>query len=104
MTPEETLEKIRAQNRARAKRYYENNQAKIATKRKEARDECKECKEEFASRKSFHCHLKAHSLRIGDYYVKHYKRRDLFTKDLLPFKNYEQYFENDFDIMKYSVL
>ena len=46
MTPEETLEKIRAQNRARAKRYYENNQAKIATKRKEARDECKECKEE----------------------------------------------------------
>jgi len=46
MTPEETLEKIRAQNRARAKRYYENNQAKIATKRKEAREECKECKEE----------------------------------------------------------
>jgi hypothetical protein len=49
MTPEETLEKIRAQNRARAKRYYENNLAKIATKRKEARDECKECKEEVKS-------------------------------------------------------
>ena len=46
MTPEETLEKIRAQNRARAKRYYENNQAKIATKRKEARQECIDCKEE----------------------------------------------------------
>ena len=46
MTPEETLEKIRAQNRARAKRYYENNQEKIATKRKVAREECKECKEE----------------------------------------------------------
>ena len=46
MTPEETLEKIRAQNRARAKRYYENNQAKIATKRKAAREECKECKED----------------------------------------------------------
>ncbi len=30
---EQTLEKIRAQNRARAKRYYEANQAKIATKR-----------------------------------------------------------------------
>ena len=44
MTPEETLEKIRAQNRARAKRYYENNQAKIATKRKVACEECKECK------------------------------------------------------------
>jgi hypothetical protein len=46
MTPEETLEKIRAQNRARAKRYYEANQAKIANKRKEARQECKDCKEE----------------------------------------------------------
>ena len=46
MTPEETLEKIRAQNRARAERYYEANQAKIATKRKAAREECKECKED----------------------------------------------------------
>jgi len=46
MTAEQTLEKIREQNRIRSRRYYENNQAKIATKRKEARDECKECKEE----------------------------------------------------------
>jgi hypothetical protein len=46
MTPEETLEKIREQNRVRAKRYYENNQAKIAKKRKDKRDECIECKEE----------------------------------------------------------
>ena len=46
MTPEETLEKIRAQNRARAKRFFENNQAKIATKRKVAREGCNECKEE----------------------------------------------------------
>jgi hypothetical protein len=46
MTPEETLEKIREQNRIRAKRYYENNQAKIAKKRKDKRDECIECKEE----------------------------------------------------------
>lgn len=48
MTPEETLEKIRAQNRARAKRYYEANQAKISVKRKEAREECKTCKEDKA--------------------------------------------------------
>jgi integrase len=46
MTPEETLDKIREQNRIRAKRYYENNQAKIAKKRKDKRDECIECKEE----------------------------------------------------------
>ena len=41
---EQTLEKIREQNRIRSKRYYEANQAKIATKRKEAREDCKECK------------------------------------------------------------
>ena len=58
--------------------------------------QCKECNEVFSSRKSFHCHLKMHSLRIGDYYIKHYKKRDLFTKDLLPFKNYDQYFRQDF--------
>lgn len=49
MTPEETLEKIRAQNRARAKRYYENNQRKIAERRKASREECKTCKEEKAA-------------------------------------------------------
>lgn len=48
MTPEETLEKIRAQNRARAKRYYDANQAKISLKRKEAREECKTCKDDKA--------------------------------------------------------
>jgi hypothetical protein len=58
---------------------------------------CKECGEEFQSRKSFHHHLKAHSLRIGDYYVKHYKKHDLFTKNLLAFKSYDQYFREDFN-------
>ena len=37
---------------------------------------CKECGKEFESRKSFHCHLKAHSVTIGDYYVKHFQRKD----------------------------
>jgi integrase len=46
MTAEQTLDKIREQNRIRSRRYYENNQAKIATKRKIAREECKECKED----------------------------------------------------------
>lgn len=58
---------------------------------------CKECGKEFPSRKSFHCHLKAHSLTIGDYYVKHYKKKDLFTGDLLQFKKYDQYFNFDFN-------
>lgn len=58
---------------------------------------CKECGKEFESRKSFHCHLKAHSLTIGDYYVKHYQKKDLFTGDLLQFKSYDSYFNNDFN-------
>lgn len=58
---------------------------------------CKECGKEFASRKSFHCHLKAHSLAIGDYYVKHCQKKDFFTGDLLQFKNYDSYFRSDFN-------
>lgn len=33
---------------------------------------------------------------LGDYYVKHYQRRNKLTGDLLPFKNFEDYFEKDF--------
>lgn len=58
---------------------------------------CKECGKEFEARKGFHCHLKAHSLTIGDYYVKNYKKKDLFTGDLLQFKNYDSYFSFDFN-------
>lgn len=57
---------------------------------------CKECGKEFDNRKSFHMHLKAHSLFIGDYYVKHFQKKDLYTGSLLPFKNYDQYFREDF--------
>jgi len=58
---------------------------------------CRECGKEFDKRKSFHLHLKAHSLTIGDYYVKHFKKRDLFTGDLLQFKSYDNYFNHDFN-------
>jgi len=57
---------------------------------------CKECGKQFDNRKSFHMHLKAHALFIGDYYVKHYQRKDLYTGDLIPFKKYDQYFCQDF--------
>ena len=57
---------------------------------------CNECGERFSSLRSFHCHLKAHSLRIGDYYVKHWAKKDPLTQELIPFKNYEQYVKQDF--------
>jgi hypothetical protein len=57
---------------------------------------CKECSEEFASSKSLHAHIKKHNLILGDYYVKHFQRKNKLTGDLLQFKNYEDYFERDF--------
>ena len=58
---------------------------------------CMECGKEFDNRKGFHCHLKAHSMAIGDYYVKNYAKKDLFTGDLLQFKSYDKYFGFDFN-------
>jgi hypothetical protein len=43
-----------------------------------------------------HAHIKRHGLMLGDYYVKHFQRRNKLTGDLLPFKNVEDYFERDF--------
>ena len=57
---------------------------------------CKECSEEFTSSKSLHAHIKKHNLILGDYYVKHFQRKNKLTGDLLQFKNYEDYFERDF--------
>ena len=58
---------------------------------------CKECGKEFDKKRSFHAHLKAHSLTIGDYYVKHYDRRDLYTGEKLAFRSYDQYFRDSFN-------
>jgi len=33
---------------------------------------------------------------LGDYYVKNYARKDKLTGDLIPFKNYKQYFRTYF--------
>lgn len=57
---------------------------------------CEECNQSFDSLKSLHCHVKKHDMLIGDYYVKHFKRKNKLTGELLPFKNYDEYFEKDF--------
>lgn len=57
---------------------------------------CLECNAEFESERSLHAHIKKHDMFLHDYYTKHYARRDLYTKDLLPFKNKEQYFNTYF--------
>jgi hypothetical protein len=57
---------------------------------------CKECEASFDALKSLHAHIKKHDMLLGDYYVKHFQRKNKLTGDLLPFKNYEDYFEKDF--------
>ena len=33
---------------------------------------------------------------LGDYYVDNYQRKDKLTGELIPFKNYKQYFSTEF--------
>ena len=57
---------------------------------------CAECGTGFETRRSLHAHIKAHSMTLGDYYVKNFPRFDLFNGEPIPFKTYDQYIETDF--------
>lgn len=57
---------------------------------------CKECEESFSSERSLHAHVKKHGLILAEYYTKFYPRSNLLTGDPLPFKNKDQYFNEDF--------
>lgn len=57
---------------------------------------CKECGQSFAALRSLHSHLKVHGMGCPEYYVKNFARKNLLTGELLPFKDYNSYFEHDF--------
>lgn len=57
---------------------------------------CKECGQDFETQRSLHTHIKKHNMLLGDYYVKHFQRKNKLTGELLPFKNYKDYFKKDF--------
>ena len=57
---------------------------------------CKECGQDFTFLRSLHAHIKKHEMVLGDYYVKNYARKDKLTNELIPFKNYKQYFTTYF--------
>jgi hypothetical protein len=61
---------------------------------------CLECEESFDSENGLHKHIKKHDMFLCDYFVKHFARRNLLTGDLLPFKNKENYFADDFETTK----
>jgi hypothetical protein len=58
---------------------------------------CKICEKEFKDRGGLHKHLKAHDLRVAEYYQQQHPRHDLHSGDLIKFKNKDQYFSADFN-------
>ena len=58
---------------------------------------CKACGKEFDSDRQLHGHLKAHGLRMAEYYQKYYPRYDFHTNDIIKFKNKKQYLSSDFN-------
>lgn len=58
---------------------------------------CRECGVKFESRRALHAHLKAHKIKIKDYYVKHFPRVDLLTHKPIVFKDVKQYLTSDFN-------
>ena len=58
---------------------------------------CKICEKEFDGDKRLHSHLKAHDMRVVEYYQTQYPRYDLYTGDIIKFKNKAQYFETNFN-------
>ena len=43
-----------------------------------------------------HAHIKAHGILLSEYYITYYPRYNLYTNELIPFKNKEQYFSTYF--------
>jgi len=64
---------------------------------KEQSHKCKVCDKTFATERSLHAHLKAHKLRLAEYYQTYYPRHDKHDGNIIKFKNKDYYFENDFN-------
>jgi hypothetical protein len=58
---------------------------------------CTICKKEFENDRKLHSHLKAHKIRMVEYYQTHYARHDLYDGKIIKFKNKQQYFTSDFN-------
>ena len=57
---------------------------------------CKICGSKFKSERSLHTHIKAHGVLLAEYYTTYYPRYNLYTGELIPFKNKDQYFSTYF--------
>ena len=58
---------------------------------------CAVCGKSLKPRGSLHGHLKAHKLRMAEYYQKYFPRKDKYSGELIKFKSKEYYFDRDFN-------
>lgn len=58
---------------------------------------CKICQKTFKSKKGLHVHLsRTHKMSVPEYYTQIFPRKDKHTGELLPFKDFTDYFSRDF--------
>ena len=58
---------------------------------------CNVCQKEFVGDRQLHAHIKAHDMRVAEYYQSQFPRYDKYSKEIIKFKNKNQYFSNDFN-------
>ena len=59
---------------------------------------CQICGEEFETSKAINTHIsRGEKVRLVDYYHKYHPRKDKFTNELIRYKSYDFYFNNDFN-------
>ena len=61
---------------------------------------CKVCSKEFEGDRQLHGHLKAHGMRMAEYYQKYFPRYDLYNNKIIKFKNKNQYLSSNFNNRK----
>ena len=55
---------------------------------KEQLHKCKVCDKTFATERSLHAHLKAHKLRLAEYYQTYYPRYDKHDGNIIKFESW----------------
>ena len=58
---------------------------------------CVICNKEFEQEKQLHAHLKAHKMRMAEYYQTYFPRKDLYSGELIKFKSKDYYMTTDFN-------
>ena len=58
---------------------------------------CEVCGKEFENDRQLHGHLKAHGLRMVEYYQKYFPRYDKHDGKIIKFKNKQQYLTTEFN-------